>query len=70
MSIAFENRILAYNCHGIYVKRKRSNLAVFCEKAGFRYGIVTAGKLAGCKKLDAFLKHYEGIGGLAGIQMT
>lgn len=56
-----------YNCYGIYVKRERSNLAIFCEKVGFRYGIVTAGKLAGCKKLDAFLKHYEGIGGLAGI---
>ncbi len=38
-----------YNCHGIYVKRKRNNLAIFCEKAGFRYGIVTTGKLAGCK---------------------
>lgn len=56
-----------YDCYGIYVKRERKNLARFCEKIGFRYGIVTAGKLAGCKKLDALLKHYEGIGGPAGI---
>ena len=56
-----------YDCYGIYVKRESRNLTRFCEKIGFRYGIVTAGKLAGRKKLDAFLKHYEGIGGPAGI---
>ena len=56
-----------YDCYGIYVKRERTNLTRFCKKIGFRYGIVTAGKLAGCKKLDVFLNHYEGIGGSAGI---
>lgn len=56
-----------YDCYGIYVKREKRNLTRFCEKVGFRYGIVTAGKLAGRKKLDVLLKHYEGIGGPAGI---
>lgn len=56
-----------YDCYGIYVQRERKNLTRFCEKVGFRYGIVTTGKMAGHKKLDVLLKHYEGIGGPAGI---
>lgn len=56
-----------YGCYGIYVKRERGNLKGFCEKIGFRYGIITTGKLAGLKKLDALIKHYRGIGGPAGI---
>jgi hypothetical protein len=56
-----------YDCYGIYVKRERGNLIRFCEKIGFRIGVVTAGKRAGRKKLDVLLEHYEGIGGLAGI---
>jgi hypothetical protein len=48
-----------YDCYGIYVKRERKNLARFCEKIGFRYGIVTAGKRVGCKKLDVLLEQYE-----------
>lgn len=56
-----------YDCYGIYVKRERINLTRFCEKIGFRYGVVTAGKWAGRRKLDALLEYYEGIGGPAGI---
>lgn len=56
-----------YDCYGIYVKRERINLTRFCEKIGFRYGVVTAGKRAGRRKLDVLLEYYEGIGGPAGI---
>lgn len=56
-----------YDCYGIYVKRERINLTIFCEKIGFRYGVVTAGKRAGRRKLDVLLEHYERVGGPAGI---
>lgn len=56
-----------YDCYGIYVKRERINLNRFCEKIGFRYGVVTAGKMAGRRKLDVLLECYDGVGGPAGI---
>jgi hypothetical protein len=56
-----------YDCYGIYVKRERINLTRFCQKIGFRYGVVTAGKRAGHRKSDVLLECYEGVGGPAGI---